>query len=114
MFLNFGLIFFFFLIFDNLKFFLRNFFFNLFEWLHWIVLNFKNKVEDGDEIISYQGPSPPHDTGDHRYVFTHFETEEPIDFHEKIKERSHWSLKNFVEKYHLEDPLEANFFFSRE
>ena len=38
-------------------------------WIHWLVVNVPGRdIARGDTIVEYAGPSPPPDTGLHRYI----------------------------------------------
>lgn len=48
-------------------------------WVHWLVINCKGSdPSTGDEILSYEPPSPPEGTGRHRYMFGLYEQPGPI------------------------------------
>jgi phosphatidylethanolamine-binding protein (PEBP) family uncharacterized protein len=40
------------------------------DYCHWLIINIPgNKLNNGDTILPYKGPSPPPKTGIHRYIF---------------------------------------------
>lgn len=39
------------------------------DYVHWLVINIKDNINNGQTIIPYKGPSPPINTGIHRYIF---------------------------------------------
>ena len=53
---------------------------------HWIVINIVNDIKNGDDLLSYTGPSPPPKTGMHHYIFELYEQDGSIDM--KLEERN--------------------------
>ncbi|KAH6921130.1 hypothetical protein HPB50_027881 [Hyalomma asiaticum] len=43
-------------------------------WLHWMVINAHTtrRLDKGQQVVRYNGPTPPEGTGPHRYVFLAF------------------------------------------
>lgn len=73
-------------------------------------------IPSGKTIVEYIGAGPPKDTGLHRYVFLVYKQDGPLQFNEPaintstIEPRFHFSARNFSRKYHLGEPIAANFF----
>ena len=45
-----------------------------FNKVHWCIVNIKgNNIHSGIELLEYQGPNPPKDSGTHHYIFTLYE-----------------------------------------
>jgi phosphatidylethanolamine-binding protein (PEBP) family uncharacterized protein len=49
------------------------------DYIHWTIVNIKNNIKNGNTLISYKGPSPPKNTGIHRYIFLLFEQDKLLD-----------------------------------
>jgi phosphatidylethanolamine-binding protein (PEBP) family uncharacterized protein len=49
------------------------------DYIHWIVTNISNKNISGNTLLSYKGPSPPKNTGLHRYIFFIYEQKQNIN-----------------------------------
>ncbi|CAG7722520.1 unnamed protein product, partial [Allacma fusca] len=90
------------------------------EWLHWRVVNIPgNNVTQGQTSAEYRGAGPPKGTGLHRYVFAVFEQpsgqmsiDEPYltADQKSASDRGKFSVKKFVSKYSLGNPVAGNFF----
>ena len=87
--------------------------------IHWLVTNIDgDKVENGEEIVTYKHPLPPLGTLYHRYVFLLYKQNHFSDFSnlqiyqsEKVTKRGVFELEIFETKYKLE--LTAlNFFYA--
>jgi len=64
-------------------------------WLHYLVVNIPNgDISKGDVIVSYNGPSPPKDTGVHHYIFELYSQQELI--HPEQMERSGFNPIQFA------------------
>lgn len=69
-------------------------------WLHWLVVNIPNgDISKGNTIVSYNGPSPPPNTGTHHYIFELYSQNLSI-LPRNIK-RNSFVVKHFVEDYNL-------------
>ena len=69
-------------------------------WLHFLVINIPNgDISKGDVIVSYAGPTPPPNTGTHRYIFELYEQARPIVL--ESLNRSGFSMSNFTQKNEL-------------
>lgn len=84
---------------------------------HWLVMNIQgNDINTGDVVAEYYGSGPPKGTGLHRYIFLVYEqkerlvVEEPRSLKLSRANRLKWSLKKFVEKYKLGEPLAGDHF----
>ena len=42
------------------------------DYIHWLVVNIKYSIKNGDVLIEYKGPQPPMNTEIHRYIFILF------------------------------------------
>ncbi|RWS24317.1 phosphatidylethanolamine binding protein-like isoform 1 [Leptotrombidium deliense] len=82
------------------------------EWLHWLVINIQGNAKE--EIIQYNGPTPPKGTGLHRYVLLVFKQNKRLQMDEKdnkaMKKRANFHIKQFAQKHNLGDAIAANFF----
>lgn len=73
-------------------------------------------VLSGETIVEYIGAGPPQGTGLHRYVFLVYKQDRRLEFNESvinattIEPRFHFSARNFSQKYHLGEPIAANFY----
>lgn len=67
-------------------------------------------------MVEYVGSGPPPDTDLHRYVFLLYQQQHKHDFNEPIRTnksgegRAKSSVKDFVAKHDLGDPVAGNFF----
>ncbi|KAJ3657109.1 hypothetical protein Zmor_016137 [Zophobas morio] len=84
---------------------------------HWLVGNIQGgDLSTGDVIAEYFGSGPPKGTGLHRYIFVVYQQKDKLTFDEPKSgklSRAHrlkWSLKAFVEKYDLGEPLAGDYF----
>jgi len=85
--------------------------------IHWILINITdNDVKNGTEIISYNGPNPPINTGIHHYKFELYEQPKYNDDLCKINERfftmnkilKKLKLKNYNLKFHTQFKIQTN------
>lgn len=78
--------------------------------------SFKGTFDSHENIVNYMGPSPPSGSGDHRYCFLLFESNDHKDLHNE-RQRSHhrgkFRTRDFIRRYHFGNPIFATFFFSR-
>lgn len=94
-------------------------------YLHWMVINIPGeKVDDGQTITSYKGPTPKPGSGVHRYVIVAYEqkSDAPMridhgaapfrtSFPCQESGRLYFDLENFRSKYNMsEHPIAANYF----
>ena len=77
---------------------------------HWIVINIVNDIKNGDDLLSYTGPSPPPKTGTHHYIFELYEQDRSIDM--KLEERN--IPMDFVKKIlNIGNPISVVQFISK-
>ncbi|XP_074065263.1 phosphatidylethanolamine-binding protein 4 isoform X2 [Macrotis lagotis] len=91
-------------------------------WRHWLVANIsghslKTGNINGHELTGYQPPSPPPQTGFHRYQFSLFEQPEKgkvitLTSKEKAK-RGSWSISDFIKHFHLGTPVATSQFLTQ-
>jgi len=66
-------------------------------YIHWILVNIKNNnIKTGTIILPYKGPSPPPNTGKHRYIFEIFEQKEYLDKKQIERNNSINSIKSIL------------------
>ncbi|KAF0991198.1 hypothetical protein HZS_3274 [Henneguya salminicola] len=88
-------------------------------YMHWLVINiFYGNYQTGSECIPYAPPTPPANTGQHRYIFALYIQSDREVCKPKFpiypggsKERAHRKLRNIVETYGLKGPISANAFY---
>merc|ERR1711973_1025387 len=83
--------------------------------LHWLVVNIPScNIMGGMTYMQYDGPHPPADTGDHRYVFLVYHQTSSIegDLPSTDDERTSFDLNEFVtsNNVHL---VAGNYFLSK-
>lgn len=66
-------------------------------WLQWLVTNIT--INSKDIIIDYNEPSPPLNSGDHRYIFILFDHNNIINITESLIYP--FNLSNFIKTYNL-------------
>ncbi|CAG8588073.1 42016_t:CDS:2 [Gigaspora margarita] len=86
------------------------------EWRHWIVGNIPSdgNLSEATHLDDYMGPSPPSETGEHRYVFLLYRQQVPhIDYPrlDKVK-RNNFKARQFAEQYSLK-LISANYFMCK-
>ncbi|KAM9394014.1 phosphatidylethanolamine-binding protein 4 [Pholidichthys leucotaenia] len=82
-------------------------------WRHWLVVNIqgpdlKEGHLQGITLTDYYPPTPPHESGFHRYQFKLFEQppDASVSLTEKEKHsRGKWDVDAFVKKFHLGKPV---------
>lgn len=75
-----------------------------------------NDIMKGDFVAEYRIPDLPKDSEKHRILILGFKQQMFEQINTRIKRDNHeerlkFSLKDFIEKYHLDDPIVGNFFF---
>ncbi|KAG9302723.1 hypothetical protein G9A89_000871 [Geosiphon pyriformis] len=83
------------------------------EWRHWVIGNIpaNGNLFEGQVLTSYNGPTPPPGTGQHRYVFLLFrQPNKDIDYEPFPEDRRGLKSREFSEKYGL-TLIGANMFF---
>ncbi|XP_051831676.1 phosphatidylethanolamine-binding protein 4 isoform X2 [Antechinus flavipes] len=91
-------------------------------WRHWLITDIsgaglKTGKISGHELTAYRPPSPPPQTGFHRYQFILFEQPEkgkPITLtaNENAK-RGSWAMNDFIKHFHLGHPVAATQFLTQ-
>ncbi|XP_072142958.1 protein D2-like [Dermacentor andersoni] len=85
-------------------------------WLHWMVVNAKSttKLHEGEQLVSYEGPTPPRGTGPHRYVFLAYCQGGSSSNSAKLKptHRNKFQLKDFHKKLGDMVPFAGTFFYA--
>ena len=77
---------------------------------HWIVINIVNDIKNGDDLLSYTGPSPPPKTGMHHYIFELYEQDGSIDM--KLEERN-IPMDVIKKKLNIGEPISVIQFISK-
>ena len=77
---------------------------------HWIVINIVNDIKNGDDLLSYTGPSPPPKTGTHHYIFELYEQDGSIDM--KLEERN-IPMNVIKKKLNIGEPISVIQFISK-
>lgn len=85
-------------------------------WLHWMVINARSTTElhKGEQLVPYEGPSPPPGTGPHRYVFLAYCQGGQAVNGAKLKpaRRNKFSVKDFQKKLGELEPFAGTFFYA--
>ncbi|XP_048956899.1 phosphatidylethanolamine-binding protein 4 isoform X3 [Canis lupus baileyi] len=89
-------------------------------WRHWLVTDIKGtdikkgKLQ-GQELSPYQPPSPPAQTGFHRYqFFVYLQEGKNISLHSKEnKTRASWKMDKFLNRFHLSEPEASTQFMTQ-
>ncbi|CAG8459893.1 11785_t:CDS:2 [Scutellospora calospora] len=83
------------------------------EWRHWVVGNIPSdgRLTDATIVDSYQGPSPPPGTNEHRYVFLLYEQQVPCIEFQLLDgtKRANFKARQFAKQYELK-LISANYF----
>lgn len=70
------------------------------QWLHYLVVNIPNgDIKKGNVIFPYEGPSPPPNTGIHRYIFQQLEQVTPLTL--KMEKRGGFDIDRFIQENNL-------------
>ncbi|XP_077008888.1 phosphatidylethanolamine-binding protein 4 [Tamandua tetradactyla] len=89
-------------------------------WRHWLVADIKGtdmkkgKIQ-GQLLTTYQPPSPPEQTGFHRYqFFVYLQEEKAISLLSKEnKSRGSWKMEKFLNRFHLSEPEASTQFMTQ-
>ncbi|XP_015997035.2 phosphatidylethanolamine-binding protein 4 isoform X2 [Rousettus aegyptiacus] len=89
-------------------------------WRHWLVTDVKGtdmkkgKIQ-GQELSSYQPPSPPARTGFHRYqFFAYLQERKNISLLRKENmTRASWKMDGFLNRFHLREPEASTQFMTQ-
>ena len=88
------------------------------EWLHWLIVNIPDhggNIDKGDKIMEYAGPTPPKNTGDHRYCIYVFKQQGGYDPNLKSLsfKRAKFNTNNFLNSDGADlELVAANYFYS--
>lgn len=84
------------------------------EFVHWIVGNIPgNNLAMGNTYAAFLPPTPPKDSGDHRYVYLLYKQSARINVQPlKIEDRFVFSTRSFSESYKLGPPVAGNFYLA--
>ncbi|XP_065285219.1 protein D2-like [Dermacentor albipictus] len=80
-------------------------------WLHWLVVNVPQP--ETTTLTKYAGPTPPHGTGEHRYVFLVYKQQRMVTRNGLKgfgKERAKFNLTAFLEAAEMDELVAANYF----
>jgi len=88
------------------------------EYQHWLIGNIRGgNISRGETFSEYKAPTPPVGSGLHRYVFLIFKQpgqvqfrEPHIDLSKTAPSRTHFSVREFIKKYSLGQPIAGNYF----
>ena len=70
-------------------------------FLHWLVVNCSGSDNsDGKIIASWQPPSPPPGSGEHRYILALLKQDKPLDI-PQVTDRTNFHPKNFAAQHGL-------------
>lgn len=84
------------------------------DYVHWFIVNIKNNISNGITIMQYKGPSPPKDTGIHRYIFLLFEQSGIINYLDLEKIERNTQLKIILNKLDINlMPITKKYFTSK-
>ncbi|KHN76313.1 OV-16 antigen [Toxocara canis] len=88
------------------------------EWLHWLVTNIpasniNEGINGGQHQCAYGSPAPQPRTDIHRYIILLFEHQGRRVQVPKVSSRAKFSVKQFMEKNKLGDPIAGNFFLAQ-
>ena len=78
-------------------------------YIHWAIINIPNNdIKNGDILLPYKGPSPPYNTGKHRYIFNLYKQSNKIK-KLQIENRDISSIKDIID---INKPTSKFLFFS--
>ena len=78
-------------------------------YIHWAVINIPNNdIKNGNILLPYKGPSPPFNTGKHRYIFNLYKQSNKIE-KIQIENRDISSIKDIID---INKPISKFLFFS--
>ena len=78
-------------------------------YIHWAIINIpSNDIKNGDILLPYKGPSPPYNTGKHRYIFNLYMQPNKIE-KIQIENRDMSSIKKIID---INNPVSNFLFFS--
>lgn len=82
------------------------------DYMHWIIINIKDNINNGDTLVSYKGPSPPINTGIHRYIFFIFKQDTIIYKSNIIVKERNIKLSILLNKLQLKSQPIADIYFT--
>lgn len=83
------------------------------DYVHWLIINIKNNINDGNILIPYKGPAPPINTGIHRYIFLLFKQDNLINKNNLLNIDRIFNIKDLLNKIGLNiEPINKVFFTS--
>lgn len=83
-------------------------------WLHWLVVNIENAdVSTGFKVAEYKPPTPPKDSGLHRYIFLLIQQPEKEKEYLPYKKRGKFNINKYATDHKLGN-LEGITFFKTE
>jgi len=83
------------------------------DYTHWLIINIKDNIKNGEIIIPYKGPSPPMNTGIHRYIFLLFRQEAQITKSNLKDVERNIQFNNLLDKLSfINKPIEQIYFTS--
>uniref|UniRef100_A0A915JAF5 Phosphatidylethanolamine-binding protein n=1 Tax=Romanomermis culicivorax TaxID=13658 RepID=A0A915JAF5_ROMCU len=88
------------------------------EFVHWLIPNipadsFKIGTPTGSKpTLGYSPPMPLINSGEHRFVLLLFAQERRRISVPTMKKRNNFSLKEFIQKHNLGEPLAGNYFLA--
>jgi len=78
--------------------------------LHWTVVNISNDIKNGEDVLSYNGPAPPPNTGIHPYLFELYEQDRRINVN--LEERN-IPMNVIKSKLNIGEPISVVQFISK-
>ncbi len=84
------------------------------DYLHWVIINIRNNINNGKTIVPYKGPAPPINTGIHRYILLLFKQNKIIVDVESNSIERNFKLSNLLNKLEIiSKPEFENYFLSQ-
>lgn len=81
-------------------------------WLHWLVVNVPgNDLKSGTLIVDYNPPTPPEDSGRHRYIFVVLQQQGRIEKH-NIAGRAKFKIKEYAKDHQLSPAIVGFTYFT--
>jgi phosphatidylethanolamine-binding protein (PEBP) family uncharacterized protein len=78
-------------------------------WLHAIWTDCKGSLENGKQVVEYNGPAPPR--GTHRYIFVQLEQVGDKEVTVPSTSRKSWDFRGFLESNPHLEARAINFFY---
>ena len=84
------------------------------DYLHWLIVNIRENINDGNILIPYKGPSPPINTGIHRYIFMIINQDSVININNIPKFDRIITIQKLFNILNLRNnPIEVQYFTSK-